>query len=72
MSISEERLKICSTCPLFKKTWDGQHRCDSSKYISPDGKSTSYLPKKDWKRGCNCLLEIKTRNPASKCVIGLW
>ena len=72
MGLKEERLAICSRCPLFKKTWDGQHRCDSSKYLSPDGKSVSYLPKTGWVRGCNCLLEVKVTNPSAKCVAGLW
>lgn len=71
-SIAEERLKICSTCPLFKKQFDGKHRCDGSKYLNPVTMKTSYLSKPGFYKGCNCVLEIKTTNPSAKCVAGLW
>jgi hypothetical protein len=38
--MQEERLAICKECPLYK---DGSRGpvCNSSKYISPDGKDWS-------------------------------
>ena len=45
-ALYEERLKICSTCPLFKKQWDGNHRCNGMLYMNPETRETSYLPKK--------------------------
>ena len=44
--LCEERLSYCEKCVLCKKTWDGQIRCDSSKYANEDGTQSSYLPKK--------------------------
>ena len=70
--LCEERLKICSTCPLFKKQWDGNHRCDGQKYLDPTTMKTSYLPKKGWIRGCGCICEVKCKNPNIHCVAGLW
>jgi hypothetical protein len=35
--IKEERLSICKMCPLYKEGTYGAV-CNSSKYISPDGK----------------------------------
>lgn len=71
-SFAEKRLQVCSTCPLFRKQWDGNHRCDSSKYMKPETKETSYLPKKGFVRGCSCIIEYKVRQPNAKCVAGLW
>ena len=42
----EKRMSICRECPLFKKQYDGNHRCDGGKYMNPVTKETSYLPKK--------------------------
>ena len=71
-SLSETRLAICRTCPLFRKTWEGTHRCDGTKYMNPETKETSYLPKKGYVKGCNCLCEMKANNPSAHCVAGLW
>jgi len=68
----EERISICKACGLCKKTWDGSIRCDSTKYISPDGESVSYLPKKGWNRGCGCNQTIAARNPNKHCIAGKW
>lgn len=35
--LSKRRLEICKQCPLYKETRNGAV-CDSSKYISSDGK----------------------------------
>lgn len=70
--LCKERLSYCEKCVLCKKTWDGQIRCDSSKYANEDGTQSSYLPKKDWKRGCNCVMSIACSNPNKHCVLGKW
>lgn len=41
----EERLKICNECLLARKNRFNEIRCDSTKYMSPDGSKVSYLPK---------------------------
>ena len=69
---AQKRLEVCKTCPLFKKQYDGHHRCDGSKYMNPETKETSYLPKKGWIKGCNCICEIKVMQPSAECVAGLW
>lgn len=71
-SFAEKRLQICSTCPLFKKQFDGRHRCDRSKYMNPITKETSYLPKKGMTRGCGCLIESKIFQKNAECTAGLW
>lgn len=67
----EERMEICKACPLYKESTLGP-RCDSHRYISPDGKEASWLPKAGWKRGCNCYLNWKTKAPNQHCIIGKW
>lgn len=66
----EERMAICKACLLARETWDGMIRCDSSRYMSPDGTKTSYLPKSGYLKGCGCLTNIKNRDPNSHCVAG--
>lgn len=71
MANVEERINICKKCPLYKQqTWGAV--CDSNKYISKDGKEWSYFKKKDWVRGCGCLIKVFAKRPHSSCVIGLW
>ena len=67
----EKRMSICRECPLFKKQWDGNHRCDGSKYMNPETKEVSHLPKKGFIRGCQCVIEYKARNINATCVAGL-
>ncbi|MBP5694223.1 MAG: hypothetical protein J6X03_02060 [Bacilli bacterium] len=67
-NLSERRLAICRKCLLSRKSWDGSIRCDSSKFMSPDGTQVSYLPKKDWIRGCGCNITVASSNPNKECV----
>ena len=67
---AEERMEICRNCPLYEITSSGP-RCNPAKYINSEGK-TSWLPKKGYVKGCNCLLTHKTQNPNAHCVAGLW
>ena len=41
---SEERLKICETCPLVKMEKVFGPVCDSSKYMDPETGKVSRLP----------------------------
>lgn len=42
----EERIAICKNCPIARfNHYDNTIRCDSGKYLSPDGTKSSYLPK---------------------------
>lgn len=69
--VINKRMEICKACPLYKDTDKGAV-CDGSKYISPDGKEWSYFKKDNWKKGCNCNLERKTKNLNNHCIINLW
>ena len=69
---SEERLKICETCPLVKMEKVFGPVCDSSKYMDPETGKVSRLPHSGWIRGCACRLRVKTKNPSAECVAGKW
>ena len=71
LDIAEKRMNICKQCPLYKESSYGPV-CNSSKFISPDGKDWSWLNKKGYIRGCGCRLNNKTKNPNSKCIVNLW
>lgn len=70
-TIAEERSKVCKSCPLYKKAWDGSHRCDNNKYLNPETMKVSYLPKAGFIRGCGCNVDKKIFSPTAKCVAGL-
>lgn len=69
--IKEERLSICKMCPLYKEGTYGAV-CNSSKYISPDGKDWSWFKKEGYKQGCGCMISKRISKIESKCVIGKW
>lgn len=53
----ESRMEICKKCPLYKVDDVYGPVCDKSKYISSiDKTSVSFLPKKDYIKGCGCKL----------------
>lgn len=68
----EERMKICKECPLYLEGPMGA-RCNSRLYLSETDKTTvSDRPKIGFKRGCNCMLQKKLRQPMAKCIVGKW
>ncbi len=69
---SEERLKICATCPLVKNDPVYGPVCDSSKWMNPQTGEISRLPKSGWIRGCACRLKWKSKNPTAHCVAKKW
>ena len=69
--LKAQRLTICKECPLYKEGANGPV-CNSSKYISKDGKDWSWLRKDGYIRGCGCALKHKTGNPNSHCIINKW
>lgn len=69
----EERIAICKDCLIARiSKVDGTIRCDSTKYLSPDGTKVSYLPKAGWTRGCGCNQSIAASNPNKHCTAGKW
>lgn len=69
--LKNERIAICKECPLYKEGSNGPV-CNSSKYISKDGKNWSWIKKADYVKGCGCSLRHKVANPNSHCIISLW
>lgn len=69
---SEERLKICATCPMVKNDSTYGPVCDSSKWMNPKTGEISRLPKSGWVRGCGCRLKWKTKDPNARCVARKW
>lgn len=63
------RLNICKECPLYSMGVLGAI-CNSKRYLNPETNEVSYFPEEGFIRGCNCLLETKTKNPSNHCVCG--
>lgn len=71
-SIAEERKAICESCPLYKKTGD-RVICNPNLYLNEEDKVTvSSVPRIGFKRGCGCWMNLKFKNPSSKCSLGKW
>lgn len=68
--LSEERLNICKTCPLYKDTIVGPI-CNPSLYMNELGE-LSDSAKYGYKKGCGCRLMAKTRLLHATCTHGRW
>lgn len=68
--LTKQRLEICKACPLWEETSYGPI-CSNRKWINKEGK-VSYLPKKDYVKGCGCKLLFKTKNSNLHCIVNLW
>lgn len=67
---AEERLGICYKCPLYSLRYGGS--CNSKLYLNPKTGDVATYPEEGYIRGCNCVLQDKTRYPDSKCPAGKW
>lgn len=68
---AKKRIEICKQCPIVRMTEYGL-RCDSRKWISPDGTQGSFFKKDGWKKGCGCYIKSKALNPSNHCICGKW
>lgn len=69
--LSKTRMAICEQCPLMiSKPWGLV--CDSSKYVNPETKETSYIPLEGYYKGCGCRLNAKTRREDNHCPSKQW
>lgn len=68
--LSENRMKICRKCPIFKDVLGGI--CNSKLWLNPETNEVSTEPKQGFFRGCNCRMQSKTRVPHAVCVAGKW
>lgn len=66
---ADERMEICKNCKLYLEKTSGAV-CNSFLYINKQGE-VSLVKKDGYKQGCGCLLQYKTHNPESHCIIGL-
>lgn len=69
--LSLERMAICKKCKLYLETAFSPI-CNSSLFINPDTKAVSSHEKKDYVRGCGCILNSKTRVQEAKCPGNKW
>lgn len=68
--ISEPRLKICYSCPLYSPARGGV--CNRKLWLNPNTGDVSTEEKDGYKRGCGCLLNSKTRVPEAHCPLNKW
>lgn len=63
----EERLKICSKCPLNKNDV-----CSNTLYLDPKTNDVSTTPLKGYYKGCNCYLPSKVKSTTAHCPAEKW
>lgn len=68
--LSEERLKICYSCPLYSAKFGGM--CNNRLWLNPDTGDISIDEKYGYKRGCGCRLLAKTKVPEASCPLKKW
>lgn len=68
--ISQERLKICKTCPLYKNSFGGI--CNPKLWLNPKTMDISNKRRDGYYKGCGCMLTKKTKLPYAKCPAGRW
>lgn len=68
--ISENRLKICYSCPLYSSKLGGI--CNSNLWLNIDTEDISDIPKDGYKNGCGCRLRAKTKVPNEVCPLNKW
>ena len=69
-SLSEKRLNICYRCPIYSSKYGGT--CNNKLWLNIETRDISLEPKTGYKNGCGCILESKTKNPASSCPLDKW
>lgn len=68
--LSQNRLKICYSCPLYTTRLGGV--CNNKLWLNVNTGDVSIKPKEDYKNGCGCRLLAKTRLANAKCPLGKW
>jgi len=70
--LGTERMEICKRCPLLKITEEWGPICNSELYLNVQTNETSETPKENFKKGCGCRLNAKTRDKESHCPLKKW
>lgn len=65
----KERIAVCKKCVLYKKHKVFGAICNNHLYVNPNTDETSLHPKKDFLKGCGCILRSKCRVIEAKCPI---
>lgn len=68
--LSQSRLKICYSCPIYSKQLGGL--CNHKLWLNPNNGDVSDTAKEGYIRGCGCRVAAKTRLPEATCVAGKW
>lgn len=68
--ISQSRLQICYTCPLYSSRLGGV--CNNRLWLNPITGDVSTVKKEGYKNGCSCRLLAKTRLPNATCPLDKW
>lgn len=70
--LSEERLKICRECKLYKVDKVLGPICDKNIYWSPITDAIASEPTDGYVNGCGCRLKAKTRIIEARCPLKKW
>ena len=68
--LSQNRLKICYSCPLYSSKFGGM--CNNKLWLNVNTGDVSSIQKPGYKRGCGCRLQAKTRLPNAVCPLNKW
>ena len=70
-SLSDARMTICKSCPLFKRTKFGPI-CNPNLYLNPITNETNHIGGINFEKGCGCRLNAKTRLEDAQCPNFKW
>lgn len=68
--MSERRLNICYSCPIYSTRLGGL--CNNKLWLNPNTGDVSTTKKEGYKNGCGCRLQAKTKLPNAVCPLGKW
>lgn len=68
--ISEERLKVCYSCPLYSTKFGGL--CNNRLWLNPNTGDVSTSEQEGYIHGCGCRLLAKTKLPGASCPLKKW
>lgn len=68
--ISEKRMEICRSCPLFKDSFGGI--CNPNLFMNPETLEVSEYKRNGFKSGCGCRLKAKTTLKYAHCPLNRW
>ena len=68
--LSERRMKICRSCPLFTDIMGGI--CDSKKCVDKTTHKIQHAPGENTICGCSCRMASKSTLKNAKCVLDKW